>query len=87
MQVLGSLTHKGVSGIHSYIFIQVEVGGGAISPYFLLYFPMCNDEKLLPSRKYVNVEVEKIFTVVRPLGAAWQRRFIKDGNQWLPEGR
>ena len=60
MQFLGSLTHKGVSGIHSYTFIQVEVRGGAI----YLSFPLSVDEKLLPPPKYVNVEVGKIFTVL-----------------------
>ena len=59
MQILGSLTHKGVSGIHSYILIQVEVRGGAIDLSFLLTI----DEKLLPPPKYVNVEVVKIFAL------------------------
>ena len=36
MQILGSLTHKGVSGIHSYILIQVEVIDGVI----YLSFPL-----------------------------------------------
>ena len=53
MQILGSLTHKGVSGIHSYILIQVEVIGGAID----LGFPLSIDEKFLPPPKYVNVKV------------------------------
>ena len=53
MQILGSLTHKGVSGIHSYILIQVEVIDGVID----LSFPLSIDEKLLPPPKYVNVKV------------------------------